>query len=305
MYEFTEDCLVHIEQLDDEHRRLFQMLNEAISMAESAADVSGIAKELLRNLKEYAAVHFAHEEAYMEEIQDSELPRQRAEHLQFTKKMSQFSCDTSSPEAARASLQELLTYLVRWLYRHILSSDMMIGKIAAAESDSFAFTERYRTGIELIDDEHRRLFEIIREVNELINAELLHDKYDEIMRLLEELKNYTEFHFSDEEKLMESIGYPGLDAQRRAHAAFVERLVEIDLSDLDAMDNNQQEYLNDLIRFLLGWLSTHILGTDRKIGDYIRENEGDTEIYFNRPDGGYELVLVRNTDIGEWKSPAG
>lgn len=272
MYEFTEDCLIHIEQLDEEHRRLFQMLNEAVSMAESTADVSGIAKELLRNLKEYAAVHFAHEEAYMEEIQDPELPRQRAEHLQFAEKMLQFSCDTSSPEAARASLQELLTYLVRWLYRHILSSDMMIGKISAAAADPFAFTERYKTGIELIDDEHSRLFEIIREANELINAELLHDKYDEIVRLLEELKNYTEFHFSDEERLMESIQYPGLAAQRRAHTAFVERLVEIDLSDLDDMDNNQQEYLNDLIRFLLGWLSTHILGADKKIGDYMREN---------------------------------
>lgn len=89
---------------------------------------------------------------------------------------------------------------------------MMIGKISAAEADPFAFTERYKTGIELIDDEHSRLFEIIREANELINAELLHDKYDEIVRLLEELKNYTEFHFSDEERLMESIQYPGLAA---------------------------------------------------------------------------------------------
>ena len=29
----------------------------------------------------------------------------------------------------------------------------------------------------------------------------------------------------------------------------------------------------------------------------------DTEIYFNRPDGGYELVLVKNVDTGEWVRP--
>lgn len=274
MYEFTEDCLIHIDQIDDEHRRLFQMLNEAISLAAEAADVSSIAKNLLQNLKNYASTHFAHEEAYMESIHDPELLIQRQEHLQFTEKVNSFTLDISSPEAARTSLQELLTYLVRWLYRHILSSDMMIGKMTSENtSDRFAFTEQYRTGIALVDDEHQRLFEIIREVNTLINNELLHDKYDEIMHLLEEQKSYTEFHFHDEETLMERIQYPGLAAQKRAHAAFVERLVEIDLSDLDNMDNNQQEYLNELIQFLLGWLSNHILASDKKIGEYIRQNK--------------------------------
>lgn len=201
---------------------------------------------------------------------------QQKEHAAFTEKINQFSLDDSSPEAAKASLNELLTYLVRWLYRHILSSDMMIGKMASPSTemeDPFAFTDKYKTGIELVDDEHAHLFEIIRDTNDLIHAELLHDKYDEIMRLLAELKNYTEFHFHDEEMLMERIHYPELEAQKRAHSAFVGRLVEIDLSELDDMDNNQQEYLLDLIQFLLGWLSNHILGADKKIGQFMREHQ--------------------------------
>ena len=151
----------------------------------------------------------------------------------------------------------------------------MIGKMPPAEekaSDPFAFTDAFKTGIKQVDDEHKRLFEIIRETNDLIHEELLHDKYDEIMRLLTELRDYTEFHFHDEEVLMERIHYPGLAEQKRAHTAFVERLVEIDLSELDDMDDNQQEYLLGLIDFLLSWLSNHILGSDKKIGDYIREN---------------------------------
>ena len=31
--------------------------------------------------------------------------------------------------------------------------------------------------------------------------------------------------------------------------------------------------------------------------------EDDTEIYFNRADGGYELVLQKNVDTGEWTRP--
>ena len=65
--------------------------------------------------------------------------------------------------------------------------------------------------------------------------------------------------------------YPELAAQKRAHTAFVERLVEIDLSELDDMDNNQQTYLLELIQFLLGWLSNHIIGMDKKIAVYMDE----------------------------------
>ncbi len=63
---------------------------------------------------------------------------------------------------------------------------------------------------------------------------------------------------------MTRIQYPGLDAQKRAHSAFIERLVEIDLNDLDEMDDHQQEYLLDLIQFLLDWLTNHILACDQK-----------------------------------------
>ena len=66
MYEFTEDCMIHIEQIDNEHRKLFQMLNEAFTMVQETEDVSAITISLLSNLKNYAMTHFAHEEAYME-----------------------------------------------------------------------------------------------------------------------------------------------------------------------------------------------------------------------------------------------
>lgn len=32
-------------------------------------------------------------------------------------------------------------------------------------------------------------------------------------------------------------------------------------------------------------------------------DENDTEIYFNRADGGYELVLQKDAETGEWVRP--
>jgi hemerythrin len=92
------------------------------------------------------------------------------------------------------------------------------------------------------------------------------------MRLLAELRDYTELHFSEEEALMERIHYPELPSQKRAHAAFVDRLVNIDLDEMEDLDDNQQVYLLDLIQFLLNWLANHILACDKKIGEYMREN---------------------------------
>lgn len=272
MYEFTKDCMINIKEIDDEHSKLFQMINEAVDMNSQLDDITSVSNGLIANLKEYAATHFAHEEAYMESIGDPELPLQKKEHAAFTAKVNQFCLDESSPEAAKKSFGEFLGFLVKWLYHHILSSDMMIGKmppVTKEKNDMFAFTDRYKTGIELVDDEHRRLFEIIAETKDVIDSEFLADKYDSIMSLINQLREYTEFHFKDEEVLMERIGYPGLEVQKRAHAAFVERLVEIDFKDLDNMDDNQQEYLLELIQFLVSWLSNHILGEDKKIGDFV------------------------------------
>lgn len=264
MYRFTEDCMIGIEEIDKEHEKLFQLINESMDLLKDESASRAVVKNLIKELKEYAQTHFAHEEAYMEQIKDPELERQKREHAQFAEKVNSYQVDALTEEESKKISQELLTYMAKWLYRHILGSDIMIGKFTHEEKqeDIFAFTDKYKTGIQLVDDEHKRLFEIIKETNDVIEAELLHDKYDAIIHILDQLKEYTIMHFSDEERYMESIAYEGIELQRIAHRAFVERLEEINLED---MDNNQKEYLEDLIDFLLSWLINHILKMDKKI----------------------------------------
>lgn len=264
MYRFTDDCMIGIEEIDKEHEKLFQLINETMELLRNNGESKVVVKNLLKELKEYAQVHFAHEEAYMEKIRDKELDRQRAEHAQFAEKVNSYAVDDLTEEGSAKVAEELLKYMAKWLYHHILGSDIMIGKFIhdKKEEDVFAFTDKYKTGIAFVDEEHRRLFEIIKETYDVINAELLHDKYDAIIHILDELKNYTIMHFSDEERYMESIGYEAIELQRIAHRAFVDRLDEINLED---MDDNQKEYLADLIDFLLSWLTNHILKMDKKI----------------------------------------
>jgi hemerythrin len=263
MYQFTEDCKIGIQEIDDEHAKLFQLLNQTMEMVKKGENSYAAAKKLLAQLKEYALIHFAHEESYMERIHDRELERQKKEHALFREKIDSYQIEELSEQDGERVMEELLTFTAKWLYRHIIGSDTMIGKFTDEPTDdAFAFTDAYKTGIEMIDNEHKRLFEIIRETNDVIHAELLHDKYDAIMHIIQQLKDYTVKHFSDEEKYMESIGYDGLELQKIAHIAFVDRLNEIDLDD---MDDNQEGYLDDLIQFLLEWLINHIQKMDKKI----------------------------------------
>ena len=241
MYQFTNDCLIGIPEIDKEHEHLFELLNATnAALHVPNADVARITNHLLSELFEYAVTHFAHEEAYMAEIDDPELERQAIEHEAFREKVtSTLAIGVLTLDTAK----DLLAFLAKWLYRHILGSDILIGKFKKEKTskDAFVFSKEYLTGIKLIDDEHRQLFALVNEVYALVNDDLIFDKYDEIMRILTELKNYTEMHFQDEENYMEKINYPDIEAQRRAHNTFIERLVDINFEELEELDHHQQE----------------------------------------------------------------
>ena len=266
MYHFTEDCKTGIAEIDAEHEYLFQMIDQTNELLSTNADVREVGQDFLIRLKEYAKTHFKHEESYMEKIQDPELPRQRKAHAAFSDRVNSFDMTSMDEATLRTSLIELLEYMSRWLFQHILGSDIYIGQ----SESPFTFTDKYLTGIDLIDKEHRQLFLIIGEANELIHDELLFDKYDKIVDIINNLREYTEFHFADEEVYMETLQYPDLPQQKKAHQSFVDKLNEI---DLDEVDEKQQEYLNNLISFLLSWLTMHILKMDKKIGDYVKSQK--------------------------------
>ncbi|MCH5257453.1 MAG: hemerythrin family protein [Lachnospiraceae bacterium] len=265
-YEFTDDCLTGIETIDNEHRELFRIINDLQDlllndMSENKYDRT---QEMLKRLHNYAEEHFRHEEEYMASINDPELEMQKKQHLDFCNKINQ--ADATIPSDGQDEfLQNLLKFLVTWLYRHIIGSDLMIGKRkqAGEQRETVKFTDEFMTGIPLIDEEHKELFRIIDEVQTLIRNDLLSDRFDEILSLLGELTVYAASHFKDEEEYMRSINYAGLDAQKRAHDAFVARIEELDIIHIDS---NQQGTLEEILDFLTEWLVNHILFSDKKIG---------------------------------------
>lgn len=119
--------------------------------------------------------------------------------------------------------------------------------------------EKYETGITTIDDQHRKLFELTYSAYELLKNNFYTDKYDRIVEILEELKNYTIFHFKSEEEYMLSINYKKFLSHKIEHDTLVEKINNIDLK---LVDQEQDKHIMDILNFLIDWIDNHILEKD-------------------------------------------
>ena len=122
--------------------------------------------------------------------------------------------------------------------------------------------EEYKIGIDLIDEQHKKLFEIAGRAYDLLKNNFRIDKYDQIVDIMEELKEYTAYHFKTEEDYMESISYKRIFSQKVQHNEFITKINGIDLKKVD---DDQGKYLLDILEFIVEWIESHILGQDKLI----------------------------------------
>lgn len=266
-YTFTDDCIIGVDQIDEEHRGLFQLIGELHDMLELDFDRDRYDEicDMVERLKQYTVEHFRHEEAYMEKIDHPELELQKRQHMNFCEKIDEM--DIRSGESDQFGLvNDLLTYLVKWLYRHIIGSDLLIGKLVAVkewkEQEDCTFQEEYVIGVDRIDEEHRELIRMLGEIHHVIAYDKAADKHDRIIEALKTLQAHVKTHFRDEEAYMESIRYAGLEVHRLAHDALATRL---ELMNMDGFDRTDEDELAEFVEFLTEWIATHIMQMDRHI----------------------------------------
>jgi hemerythrin len=122
--------------------------------------------------------------------------------------------------------------------------------------------EEYLIGVEEIDKQHEKLFEIGSRAFDLLKNDMYIDKYDKIIEVINELKDYAVFHFKSEEDYMLSIGYKRFFAQKVEHDDFLKKVASIDTSKID---ENQDAELLSIIEFVINWTAEHIIKCDKLI----------------------------------------
>jgi hemerythrin len=122
------------------------------------------------------------------------------------------------------------------------------------------------TGIKSIDSEHKMLIERLNSVVEAIEK---NQGEGAIAKTLDFLLDYTNYHFSNEEKFISGHGYPGLELQQKQHKEFKDSLNQIILDfQQDGADKDIAIQIKD---FLFTWLIKHIMDVDRKLIEYTEE----------------------------------
>ena len=127
----------------------------------------------------------------------------------------------------------------------------------------YIFKDEFRTGIDSIDQEHVKLFEIADKAYETLMDDFIPDKYDYIVEILQELTDYAVFHFKNEEEYMMSIRYKKFISHKAEHEEFIDKISSYDLSEVD---DRQKEVILELLEFLNDWLIHHIVENDKLIG---------------------------------------
>lgn len=123
--------------------------------------------------------------------------------------------------------------------------------------------EEYMLGVEHIDEQHKKLFDIAGRAYEVMKDDLVTDKYDQIVAILDELRDYTVYHFASEEEYMQKIGYKKFLSHKVEHNDFIEKIKNI---DLDKVDEKQDKFILEILDFVVSWIDKHILGMDKMIG---------------------------------------
>ncbi len=117
--------------------------------------------------------------------------------------------------------------------------------------------------LESIDAQHKKLVDIL---NSLHGSTASAQDPEAVKKILNELVEYTVYHFSYEEDLLREHHYPDFENHLLAHKALVAQVGKFN-EDFQA---GRAKLSSELFKFLRSWLNGHIRGTDKRYSAHLK-----------------------------------
>ena len=130
-------------------------------------------------------------------------------------------------------------------------------------ADFVIWQEEYSVTNRSIDIQHKYLIGILNKVFALVKDK---SPSEDISRILEELKAYTETHFKYEEKLMQIAGYPDIKSHRSLHRTMADRTEGMCKMQKASSAGIMPAHVLD---FLKEWWINHIRAVDKQYAPYL------------------------------------
>ena len=135
------------------------------------------------------------------------------------------------------------------------------GRRADPAAPALAWTEEMSVGIAVLDEEHRMLLGLIARIGEAASRKT---PRGEIAAIFDRLVEYTGKHFEHEEALFKKHGYPEAEAHAAEHRLLAGQVMDLNRDREAVLPENVSDFLVD-------WLKVHILGSDRKYSEFLRD----------------------------------
>ena len=129
-----------------------------------------------------------------------------------------------------------------------------------------AWSKDYELGNEVIDSQHKRLFELVGNIGRTC---LEGGDVATLSETLDFLLQYVVQHFNDEESLQIKYSFPEYEYHKKLHEDFKTTVIE---KVLEFKEKGSTKDLSDTVNeIVITWLVNHILKEDIKIGAYIKD----------------------------------
>ena len=125
------------------------------------------------------------------------------------------------------------------------------------------------TGNEMIDGQHK---ELITKIDKLVTCCQEGGEKMQAIKMLDYLAEYTDFHFSAEEKLQEEVSYPAIEGHKAKHEEFKKAVDELH-EMLVEEEGPTNAFVAAVEKNVVNWLFDHIKNMDQALAAYIQENK--------------------------------
>jgi hemerythrin len=123
------------------------------------------------------------------------------------------------------------------------------------------WNDQYILGFTLLDEHHQHLVNLLNSSYEAVKLNNIFT----VRAILDELTEYTAYHFAAEEKYMLESGYPGMEAHIREHVYFSTQVKDF----IGRVNVEEPLHKVTIVTFLREWLLNHILKVDREFVGFL------------------------------------
>lgn len=133
MLEWSNSLSVGIDEIDDQHMGLVDMVNKVHDMLVAGETSHSHVLELVEDMRKYSVEHFGTEEKYMEVYEYPDAPAHKQEHAEFIEKITEV--EKGCIDQTCTMSMDILNYLSAWLVNHINNTDKKMGKYLLSKAE--------------------------------------------------------------------------------------------------------------------------------------------------------------------------